>query len=67
MAVIDKNKLAQAAAALQQNGLSAGAHVWLPNLDMLNLLRAEEGHAPLTRDQVPDNIHFASEIPDEDL
>jgi len=54
-------ELTRAAATIQQNGLSAGAHVWVPSLARLNELRAELGAEPLERDDVPDNIHFADE------
>ena len=55
-------ELIRAAAQFQQNGLDAGAHIWLPSLAHYNELRAEVGAEPLERADVPDNIHFADEV-----
>lgn len=44
------------------NGLDANAQLVMPNLARLNELRAELGHKPLEREEVPDNISFAEEM-----
>lgn len=61
-----RSELLLAASKLASNGLSAGARLCVPSLDYLNAMRAELGHEPLTREQVPDNISFADEMPPED-
>lgn len=48
-----------------ENGLSPEAELWVPNLEWLNRLRAEEGLPALSRAEVPENIHFASELPED--
>lgn len=59
---LDQKQLLVGLSIIQRNGLGADAEMWLPDLESLNQLRAELGHEPLSRDQVPDNIHFASEL-----
>lgn len=54
-------EIERAAAMIRENGLTGDAQIWFPDLARYNELRAELGAEPHTRDEVPDNIHFADE------
>jgi len=49
-----------------RNHLHGGTVLVLPHLERYNELRVELGLEPLTRDQVPVNILFVSEMEPED-